>query len=293
MNLSSDKGTMSNITTHDPLGIIAMISTSSSNRVLVFDSGVGGLSVLKEIVKINPDIQVIYASDNAAFPYGTKTEQELLPRIHAVISSLIAAYNPTLVVLACNTASTLALDSLRAMFSVPFVGVVPAIKPAAEASQSKVIGLLATPATIRRPYTQQLIQSYAQDCEVIKVGSSWLVELAEQSLNGSKADPDALCGILQPFLMAKEIDQLVLACTHFPLLKDDLQALLPGVTLVDSGNAVARRVQSLLNNHSSVIETKIINTGRAVFTKHLDDSKKLRENLKVFGLTSVDFIQVT
>src|SRR5690606_9805763 len=152
------------------------------------------------------------------------TEQELLPRIHIVISSLIAAYNPTLVVLACNTASTLALDSLRAMFSVPFVGVVPAIKPAAEASQSKVIGLLATPATIRRPYTQQLSQSYAHDCEVIKVGSSWLVELAEQSLNGIKADPDALCGILQPFLMAKEIDQLVLACTHFPLLKDDLQA---------------------------------------------------------------------
>lgn len=270
-----------------------MIPDASTHpRVLVFDSGVGGLSVLAEIIKLTPEIEVVYASDNAAFPYGTKSEEELLPRIHSVINALIQSYAPSLVVIACNTASTLALSSLRNSFDLPFVGVVPAIKPAAEASQSKVIGLLATPATIRRAYTQELIHTYASNCEIIKVGSSWLVELAEKKLAGNLVDIEALTSILQPFAMAQELDQLVLACTHFPLLKNEIQSILPDVTLVDSGCAVARRVESLLHNNARDSLKDAPRTGVAVFTKPSKDSEALAASLATFGLLSTEYLTV-
>ena len=155
------------------------IHTAPSPRILVFDSGVGGLSIVHEIQKKLPFAPLVYASDNAFFPYGTKGEAELIARVDKVLRKIIAAHPIDIIVIACNTASTLTLPHLRNSFTQPVVGVVPAIKPAAAQSKSQVIGLLATPATVARPYTQALIREHAPNAKVISVGSSELVQLAE------------------------------------------------------------------------------------------------------------------
>jgi glutamate racemase len=194
----------------------------------VFDSGVGGLSIAQEIQQKLPFAPLIYASDNAFFPYGTKGETELIARVDAVLRAITTQYSVDIVVVACNTASTLSLPHIRSHFTQPIVGVVPAIKPAACHSQSQVIGLLATPATVARTYTQQLIRDYAPNAEVISVGSSELVQLAEQKLRGIAVKPDQLKRILLPFfehVRGPEMDTLILACTHFPLLRCELNYL--------------------------------------------------------------------
>jgi glutamate racemase len=149
------------------------------------------------------------------------------------------------VVIACNSASTAVLDCLRAEFEVPFVGVVPAIKPAALCSGNKKIGLLATQGTVTRAYIDRLINEFAADCEVVRVGSQLLVELAEQKLRGETVTDDRLLSVIQPLLQA-EVDVVVLGCTHFPWFKADFQRLCPQITWLDSGQAIARRVDSLL-----------------------------------------------
>jgi len=215
------------------------------HKVLVFDSGVGGLSILTEICRRLPCCDYVYACDNEAFPYGTKTEDELVARVDAVLKALIAHIEPDLIVIACNTASTVALPKIRAHFPKPVVGVVPAIKPAAQFSRSRVIGLLATPATIRRPYTQGLIDEFASDCTIIPVGSAELVTIAENRLRGIAADISALEKILAPIFADPRTDTLILACTHFPLLRAELEQASPrGIQWVDSGEAIARRVAS-------------------------------------------------
>ena len=144
-------------------------------RILVFDSGVGGLSVAREIQQRLPLNPLVYASDNAFFPYGTKGETELIARVDVVIGELLLRYPAEILVIACNTASTLTLPHLRSKLNVPIVGVVPAIKPAALMSKTGVIGLLATPATVARPYTHELIREYAANCRVISLSeeSCW------------------------------------------------------------------------------------------------------------------------
>lgn len=225
-------------------------TASSPPKVLVFDSGVGGLSVLDEIRRLTPWCQLVYASDNAAFPYGTKEEMQLVDRVDRVLRRLIEREQPDILVVACNTASTLALPHIRSHFERPVVGVVPAIKPAASLSKTGVIGLLATPGTIARPYTQQLIDDFAPDCEVIRIGSSRLVELAEQHLRGREIAADELQDIIAPLFHATargEADVVVLACTHFPLIRGLLAGVAPrSVAWIDSGAAIARRVASLL-----------------------------------------------
>lgn len=217
--------------------------------IVIVDSGVGGLSLLKEIHALLPGETLICVADNAGFPYGTKTEAQLIARIETVLLDSIERFSPKLIVLGCNTASTVALPILRARFATPIVGVVPAIKPAAANSQSKVIALLATEGTVERRYTDQLIADFATDCEVIRVGSRALVELAEELLRGSQIDDTAVTTALQPLNehpKRPSVDQLVLGCTHFPLLKPQLDACLPGVSLVDSGVAIAQRVRAVL-----------------------------------------------
>jgi len=219
-------------------------------KVLIFDSGVGGLSILQEVRRQLPWCQYVYACDNRAFPYGTKAESELVERVDTVLKALIAETAPDIVVIACNTASTVALPKIRAHFLNPVVGVVPAIKPAALQSRSKVIGLLATPATVKRPYTQWLIDEFAGDCRVVRVGSAELVELAEQKLRGTEVPHDQLRQIIQPFFDDPQLDTLVLACTHFPLLRAELTAVAPRpVAWIDSGEAIARRVASFTGQH--------------------------------------------
>ncbi|RZA04595.1 MAG: glutamate racemase [Moraxellaceae bacterium] len=262
-------------------------------RILVFDSGVGGLSIVHEIQQKLPFVSIIYASDNAFFPYGTKGEAELTARVERVFHKLTSTYTVDIIVVACNTASTLTLPHIRSHFLQPIVGVVPAIKPAAMKSKSQIIGLLATPATVARTYTHNLIREYAPHANVISVGSSELVYIAEQKLRGEKITAQQIQPILQPFFdhpQGKNMDVLVLACTHFPLLRDELAALFPAqVQLIDSGEAIARRVASLLGEQKP---TSMPPEHRAVFTKASTSVDALQPQLTQFGIHNLDILEV-
>jgi glutamate racemase len=260
---------------------------------LVFDSGVGGLSIFKEIQKKLPFAPLVYASDNAFFPYGTKGEAELITRVDAVLHKIIAAFPIDVFVVACNTASTVALPHIRNHFTQPVVGVVPAIKPAAAHSKSQVIGLLATPATVARPYTHNLIREYAPNADVISVGSSELVQLAECKLRGETIPPEQLKPILRPFFdhpCGNKMDILVLACTHFPLLRDEIAMhFSPSVQLIDSGEAIARRVASLLHEYKF---EQTLPEHLAVFTKASIGVEALFPQLAQFNIYHKKIIDV-
>lgn len=222
------------------------MGTDLSRPILVFDSGIGGLSVLAEIRKLLPRQHYCYLFDNARLPYGELDEQVLVSGCVALISQLVARIDAAIVVVACNTASTVVLPALRSQLSIPVVGVVPAIKPAARISASKRIGLLATPGTVKRHYTHTLISQFADDCHVELFGCSELVLMAEQKIESGQLDMQRLAELLAP-VIAADIDVLVLGCTHFPMIRHELQQVLgPEVTLLDSGAAIAKRVASLL-----------------------------------------------
>lgn len=223
-------------------------------RVLVFDSGLGGLSVLDELRELMPGASYVYVADSGFYPYGTRSEAQLLERLPPLLKSLGKKYSPDLIVLACNTASTIALEEIRAAVEVRVVGTVPAIKPAAEISKSGVIGLLGTPGTVRRTYTDDLIKAFAPGAHIISCGAAGLVHLAERKMLGepvSQADMRAdMSGLLNAD-RSGDMDVLVLACTHFPLLRDELAAVLSdNVTIIDSGEAIARRAKSLIGEVS-------------------------------------------
>src|SRR3954468_11511547 len=192
-----------------------------SPTILVFDSGVGGLSVFREIARARPDAHFVYAADDALFPYGKIPENELVTRVTGLIESLIGTHRPDLVVIACNTASVQVLPAVRARFTVPFIGTVPAIKPACAASQSKRVSVLGTEATVAREYTHALIRTFGQGCDLTLVGSSSLAALAEAALAGEPVDDGAIRAEIAPCFVAdgaERTDTVVLACTHFPLL---------------------------------------------------------------------------
>jgi glutamate racemase len=273
---------MATITTGHHMGTAA--------RILIFDSGVGGLSILQEIRQQYPDCAFFYASDNAAFPYGTKSEVELIERVDLVLHQLQAVTQADIIVVACNTASTVALPRIRERFSLPVIGVVPAIKPAAAISQSKVIGLLATPGTIARDYTQQLINDFARDCEIIRVGSSELVLIAERKLRGESISSEQINAIVAPFNNNLNIDTIVLACTHFPLVKQELQAALPHIRhWIDSGEAIARRVGYWLSEHKLDVTIPTAND-LAYFTKEDENIDHLQKALITFGITKIQYL---
>jgi glutamate racemase len=227
-----------------------ILATESGPTILAADSGLGGLTIMAEIRKALPQARLAYLCDNAFFPYGTRVDAELLAHFLDVMNRAVDRVRPDLIVTACNTISTICLPQLRAATSIPVVGVVPAVKPAAQQSRRKIIGLLATPATVNRPYTDDLIQRYAADCSVLRVGSAELVEMAEARLLGEPIDGARLSRILSPFFdrpAEGRPDVVVLACTHFPLLRAELQAAGPAdVVWIDSGTAVARRVVDVL-----------------------------------------------
>jgi len=259
-------------------------------KILVFDSGVGGLSILQALQQALPACEYIYASDNQAFPYGTKSADFLIDRVHTVLQALIDKTQPDLIVVACNTASTLVLPHIRQHFTIPIVGVVPAIKPAALQSKTRVIGLIGTPGTVARAYTKDLIKEFANDCEVIKVGSAELVTLAEQSLRGTSPPLEKLNGILKPLFDNRQLDTIVLACTHFPLIKEQLIGASPRpVNWVDSGEAIARRVNSLLAPRSSLVDRQ---QNTAIFTMPSDDIDLLANALQELMLSHIDYIQL-
>ena len=256
-----------------------------SAPILFFDSGVGGLSVLGPTRALLPTAPIVYAADSAAFPYGTRSEAEIAARVPALLGRLVERFRPRLAVIACNTASTIALDHVRAALDVPVVGTVPAIKPAAEASRSRVIGVLGTEATVRQPYVDDLARRFAADCTVLRHGSAELVAMAEAKLGGERVDPAQIMAALAPLLAqpgADKLDTLVLACTHFPLLADELGAALPGVVLIDGGPGIARRIAHVTRGQPWPVEAP---PGRAIFTGGAP-SPALAAGLVRFGLTT-------
>ena len=216
--------------------------------LLFFDSGVGGLSVLGPTLKLLPHAPVVYAADSAGFPYGKRSEAEIASRVPALLGRLVERFHPRLAVIACNTASTIALDHVRSALDLPVVGTVPAIKPAAEMSKTRVIGVLGTEATVRQPYVDDLAARFAADCAIVRHGSPELVELAEAKLGAEPVSLDAVRAAARPMFDApggERIDTVVLACTHFPLLEDELRATFPGIAYVDGGPGIARRIAYL------------------------------------------------
>jgi len=261
--------------------------TTPDSRILVFDSGLGGLTVFAPILAGRPDADLTYVADDAFFPYGALADRALIVRVVSLMEELVATLRPDLVVIACNTASTLVLAPLRERFpDLPFVGTVPAIKPAALASRSKLITVLATPGTVARDYTRALIHEFAVDCEVTLVGSARLAGLAEQALRGEAVlDADIAEEIAPGFVErgARRTDQIVLACTHFPLLAERLAALSPWpVAFVDPAPAIARRVDALLGPAGPVRKA---GASPAIFTRGGEAPAALQKALLRLGLT--------
>ena len=217
---------------------------SQQAKILIFDSGVGGLSVYQEIETRLPQLDYYYLFDNAAYPYGELEHHTLIERVNQLVKLVVDMHQIDLVVIACNTASTIVLPSLRALLSIPVVGVVPAIKPASNLA-NKAIGLIATPATIKRAYTHDLIRDFSQSKPVEMLGLTRLVDIAEEKIRGQSVNIEEMAELLLP--LKNKIDVAVLGCTHFPLIRDEIQKVLGSrVQLVDSGEAIARRVEELL-----------------------------------------------
>lgn len=256
--------------------------------ILFFDSGVGGLSILEPTRKLLPDAPIVYAADSAFYPYGTRSEAEISARVPALLGRLVERYRPRIAVIACNTAATIALSVVRAALDIPVVGTVPAVKPAALASKSRVIGVLGTRATVRQPYVDRLVQEFGADCTVLRHGSAELVDYAEAKLRGQPLDEDVPRGALEGLLSQEggdRMDIVVLACTHFPLVEAELAAASPRhLTFMHGGEGIARRIAFLTEGqawpHSPA-------KGIAVFTRLGPDVEALRPALRGFGLQEV------
>lgn len=262
---------------------------TDTRPLLFFDSGVGGLSVLAPTRTLLPTAPIVYAADSAGYPYGTRAETEIASRVPALLGRLVERYRPRLVIIACNTASTIALGAVRSALDLPIVGTVPAIKPAAIASESRVIGVLGTEATVRQPYVDRLAAEFASDCTVIRHGSAELVDIAEAKLRGKAPDPAAMARILagltdQP--RGDEMDVIVLACTHFRLVDAELAAAARRpVQLIDGADGIARRIAYLTRGQQWPAHP-VDNV--AVFTRVDSDVLELAPALRRFGLDRID-----
>jgi glutamate racemase len=257
--------------------------------ILIFDSGLGGLTVFREVVRARPDASYVYVADDAFFPYGRHGEADLVARVVPLMENLVAVHAPDLVVIACNTASTLVLPHLRSRFAVPFVGTVPAIKPACLMSRSRLVSVLGTDGTVRREYTRGLIRDFGHGCDVTLVGAAHLAGIAEAALRNEATCDDAIAREIAPcFITApdgRRTDTVVLACTHYPLLLDRLALLAPWpVNWVDPAPAIARRVTDLLGPPPADAAG-----GEAgfVFTSGEEPSDALAAALAQFGLVPV------
>ncbi|MGQ7848366.1 glutamate racemase [Granulosicoccus sp. 3-233] len=218
--------------------------------ILVFDSGIGGLSVLREARMLMHDHQFVYVGDDAGFPYGDWDGAALTERMVGLFETLLACYQPQLAIVACNTASTLIMPALRSRFDIPFVGIVPAIKPAAERTASGLITVLATPGTIQRPYTKELVKRFASHRQVNMVGATRLARLAEEHMQGRQIDTAILQEEIGPCFVeldGKRTDIITLGCTHYPFLVNEMRKLAPWpVDWLDPAEAVARQARTVL-----------------------------------------------
>lgn len=264
-------------------------------KILVFDSGMGGLTIFDHLVRRFPLADYVYVSDHAFAPYGQKPASMVHDRVLSVLGSF-THLEVDIVVLACNTASTIALEALRQAIAGPIVGVVPAIKPAAAMTRSGVVGLLATQSTSQGIYVANLIKEYASRITVIPCPSSALVSLAEAKAQGQEVDRTAISDALQPLLahpLAGKMDIAVLGCTHFPLLHQEIRDHLGNqVTLIDSGDAIARRVHQLLGSHHqtamSVVGSRGIGKRQAFVSWSGTLPERLLRPFRDRGFDSVD-----
>lgn len=262
-------------------------------RIAVFDSGLGGLSVLKQIRAARPDAAITYVADTARFPYGDLAEAEVIARGLAIFGRLAAEAAPDLAVIACNTASTLVLPPLRAAFGFPFVGTVPAIKPAAARTASGMVSVLATPGTVKRDYTRALIDTYAFHVDVTLVGAPRLASLAEAAMRGEDVADAAFRAEIAPAFVTRggrRTDTVVLACTHYPLMLDRLERVAPWpVDWIDPAPAIARRAASLLE---SLPPGSAASVGEALFTALPADVASLESLLSGFGLAPPALLEI-
>lgn len=256
--------------------------------ILLFDSGIGGLSVLGELRRLIPQAPVIYVADTAALPYGDKTEAQISARVPAMLGRMVERYRPRLVTIACNTASTIALAAVREALDLPIVGTVPAIKPAASITRSGVIGLLGTAATVRQAYVDRLETDFAADKRLIRHAAPELVAAAEAKLRGEEVDPEIYAKAARGLLDQPEgnrIDTVVLACTHFPLVARELgDAMGPQVSFVDGATGIAHRIAFLTRGQEFGRDGEDF----AVFTGHTPDPAQLAETLAEYGLARYD-----
>lgn len=255
--------------------------------ILLFDSGVGGLSVLTEVRQLLPRAPVIYAADNAGLPYGGKTEAEIAARVCGLLGRMAERFQPRLICIACNTASTIALGMVRDVLQIPIVGTVPAIKPAAAATKTGVIGLLGTEATIRQSYVDRLEAEFARDKRLLRFAAPELVGAAEAKLRGQPVDPAVYARAAQGLRSLADgaaIDTLVLACTHFPLIEAELsEEFGPSVSFVHGAPGIARRIAYLTKGQSFHRAAADL----ALFTRDGEDIAPLAPALTHYGLDRI------
>lgn len=255
--------------------------------ILFFDSGIGGLSVLRAVKAALPNAPIVFAADYAGLPYGTKTEAEIAARVPALLGRLVERYRPRLVTIACNTACTIALAHVRAALDVPVVGTVPAIKPAAEASLTGVIGLLGTAATVRQGYVDRLHADHAANMTLLRNAAPELVGAAEAKMRGEAVDPSVYVRAMGGLTEQKSgdlLDVTVLGCTHFPLVEEELRAVAPLMQFVDGAAGIARRICYLTGEQRW---PDMPAEGIFVSTGPLNALETLRPALSAFGLTQI------
>ncbi len=266
-----------------------MKAEQATAPLLFFDTGIGGLSILRESQKLMPTAPIIYAADYAGMPYGMKSEEELSTRIPLLLGRLVERYKPQLVTIACNTASTIALDVVRSVLDIPVVGTVPAIKPASQMTNTGVIGLLGTKATIRQPYVDRLAAEFAADKKILRFGAPDLVYAAEARLRDEVPDPKIIAKAVSGLTEQEygdQIDTVILACTHFPLVQDELQkSFVRDIQFIDGSPGIARRIADLTRHVSWPKSPK---NGVFVTTGSVEQLSSYQSALETFGLTTLE-----
>ena len=262
---------------------------NSVPRLMVFDSGLGGLTVLRALRQSVPEAAVTYLADDARFPYAALNDTELASGVCEVLAAPVAEFAPDAIVIACNTASTIALPAVRAAFPQPVIGTVPAIKPAALLSQSGLVSVLGTSATAKRDYTRALIAEFGQGRGFTLVGSARLAGLTETLMAGGEVADEAILAEIEPCFIESDgarTDVVVLACTHYPLLMDRLEHLAPWpVTWLDPAPAIARRTANVLSDLGFVVGVGFARgIGRAIFTSAKKPTAELAALLTRYGL---------
>ena len=267
-----------------------------SQPLLFFDTGIGGLSVYDKVRVALPQAPIVYAADYAGLPYGEKSEMEVATRVCALLGRLCERFRPRLVVIACNTASVIALSHARSVLGVPIVGTVPAIKPAALATRTGVFGLLGTNATIRQPYVDRLELEHAKGKKMLRHAASDLVFAAEAKLRGEQRDTsmfrNAVEGLIHQ-LYGEKLDTIILGCTHFPLVEKELSHAASelghrqDIRFVDGSDGIMRRVVHLTKDQ---IWPQKNTLGTFVTTGDINAVSAYAEQLSNYGLSHIQSI---